>query len=698
MYYKEYIVDVESRKLIDNSPNMVLVQYDRNVSGIIFRLEETFNAIDLSDSKTSVMVFYKVPSDSTTYVKPLTVYTSGTSTPYKYYKWDFGKTELDKAGMVVFVLCIQNSTANQDWNTRVAQLQIADTLDHTDSAISPGTKITSSIDAAIESAVSAYVDGKIKAYDTEISAELDKLNHAFDNLSLQYGEDGLVYVFSNGEPVGEGVELKYQGYVDVTGIELDQTDVKITETDGTVQLTATVLPDNASNKHVRWKTSAEDIATVSKKGLVKAVKNGNAVITAETVIGGYMSTCNVLVKMPIAVESIALSADAKDAHVGDTTAAPTVTILPADASNKAVKWSSSNTTVATVDADTGAVKGLYEGASVITATTVSGGKTASYTLTVSAAVTYPKTGLVVDFDAINNAGAGKAHDNKASTWVDLSGNGHDIDLTASKDSTTQSELTSNLGFHPGFNWTDDTLNIRTANGYFVTVDDTAPKGIAYVVSVQSAKLANGLSVYISNEPDSSTGPGYYYKTTGAPALCRSSGTLAGDDTPTYIDGSGAKRGVPIMAKTWNKQYLGSKDGPSDALNQHAILIYTEDTDGNYSAWLNGKKVFSGTSKAASYAINKLCFIPNFELLRIHHLSVYNRALTDQECKDTTDYLNDIYHDGDIGTASTILVPSGTIPPYTSALGTSGVTPIDKTSATTFTYDTTDNEVEVSTVD
>lgn len=702
MIYKIFSVNPDSRVMMDTTSGITLVAHDANVEGLLFRIPNEFNTIDLTDSGTEPIVRYVLPSDPTkVYVQPTEAYSAAglTDTPYKYYAWDFDNSVLEKAGIIFFSFCVQNATTNQDWNTRVAQLQIADTLDHTDSAISPGTKITSSIETAIESATKKYIDSKIATYDTKIGAELDKLNHAFDDLSLQYGEDGLVYVFSNGEPVGEGVELKYQGYVDVTGINLDQTDVKITETDGTVQLNATVLPDNASNKHVRWKTSAEDIATVSKKGLVKAVKNGNAVITAETVIGGYTSTCNVLVKMPIAVESIALSADAKDAHVGDTTAAPTVTILPADASNKAVKWSSSNTTVATVDADTGAVKGLYEGTSVITATTVSGGKTASYTLTVSAAVTYPKTGLVVDFDAINNAGAGKEHDRNASTWVDLSGNGHDIDLTASKDSTTQSTLTSNLEFHPGFNWTDDTLNIRTANGYFVTVDDTAPKGIAYVVSVLSAKLANGFSVYISNEPDSSTGPGYYYKTTGAPALCRSSGALAGDDIPTYIDGSGAERGVPIMAKTWNKQYLGSKDGPAgDEFNQHVILIYTEDTDGNYSAWMNGKKVFSGASKAASYAINKLCFLPGFELLRIHHLSVYNRALTDQECKDTTDYLNNIYHDSDIGTASTILVPSGTIPPYTSALGTSGVTPIDKTSATTFTYDTTDNEVEVSTVD
>lgn len=195
MYYKEYVVDVESRKLIDNSPNMVLVQHDCNVSGIIFRLEETFNAIDLSDSKTSVMVFYKVPSDSTTYVKPLTVYTSGTSTPYKYYKWDFGKTKLDKAGMVVFVLCIQNSTANQDWNTTPATFLIANTLDHTDSAISPGTEVVSSIEAAIESAVSAYVDSQIKTYNTEIRELIDDFKQYINSLGFTVEDGKLMAVY-----------------------------------------------------------------------------------------------------------------------------------------------------------------------------------------------------------------------------------------------------------------------------------------------------------------------------------------------------------------------------------------------------------------------------------------------------------------------------------------------------------------------
>lgn len=201
MIYKIFSVNPDSRLMTDTAPGIAIVKHDANVDGVLFRIPNEFNTIDLTDSGTEPIVRYVLPSDPTkVYVQPTEAYSAAglTDTPYKYYAWDFDNSVLEKSGLVFFSFCVQNATTNQDWNTRVAQLQIADTLDHTDSAISPGTKITSSIDAAIESAVSAYVDSQIKAYDTEISAELDKLNHAFDNLSLQYGEDGLVYVFSNG--------------------------------------------------------------------------------------------------------------------------------------------------------------------------------------------------------------------------------------------------------------------------------------------------------------------------------------------------------------------------------------------------------------------------------------------------------------------------------------------------------------------
>ena len=81
--------------------------------------------------------------------------------------------------------------------------------------------------------------------------------------------------------------------VAVTGVELDKTEAEVAEK-GTVQLTATVLPANATNKNVTWTSSDETVATV-KNGVVTGVKAGTATITVTTVDGGFTATCKVTV-------------------------------------------------------------------------------------------------------------------------------------------------------------------------------------------------------------------------------------------------------------------------------------------------------------------------------------------------------------------------------------------------------------------
>lgn len=71
--------------------------------------------------------------------------------------------------------------------------------------------------------------------------------------------------------------------IPTTGITLDQTSGTLTEGD-TVTLTATVSPDNASNKSVTWETSNSSVATVTD-GVVTALRAGTATITAKTVDG-----------------------------------------------------------------------------------------------------------------------------------------------------------------------------------------------------------------------------------------------------------------------------------------------------------------------------------------------------------------------------------------------------------------------------
>ena len=81
----------------------------------------------------------------------------------------------------------------------------------------------------------------------------------------------------------------------VTEITLNQTSVSM-EVDATENLTATVLPANATNKEVAWESSDETIATVSDEGLVRAVGGGNCTITCSATDGsGVKAECQVVV-------------------------------------------------------------------------------------------------------------------------------------------------------------------------------------------------------------------------------------------------------------------------------------------------------------------------------------------------------------------------------------------------------------------
>ena len=83
--------------------------------------------------------------------------------------------------------------------------------------------------------------------------------------------------------------------VTVKEIKLDKTTLPLNVGE-TGQLTATVLPENADDKTVAWKSDDERVATVSKTGLVTAVAEGGATITATA--GGKKATCTVTITDP----------------------------------------------------------------------------------------------------------------------------------------------------------------------------------------------------------------------------------------------------------------------------------------------------------------------------------------------------------------------------------------------------------------
>lgn len=186
------------------------------------------------------------------------------------------------------------------------------------------------------------------------------------------------------------------GPVAVTGVALNKTATSI-EAGQSEQLTATVEPANADDPSVTWSSSNTAVATVDQNGNVSAIAAGTTTITVTTTDGNKTASCAVTVTAPAApidVNSISLKS-ATTISIGASETL-TVTYDPVDANtNKALTWSSSNTSVATVD-ENGKVTGVAAGTATITATTANG-KTATCTVTVQAVavtgVTLSKTSV-----------------------------------------------------------------------------------------------------------------------------------------------------------------------------------------------------------------------------------------------------------------------------------------------------------------
>ena len=212
-----------------------------------------------------------------------------------------------------------------------------------------------------------------------------------ENLTIESGQtltipDG-ASLDTNGKLTVDGGTLTQNGTVTgdvtykVTGVSLSPTTLTL-DVGASSTLTATITPDNASNKSINWESGNTGVATVDTSGKVTAVAQGTTTITATAADGsGKSAECSVTVKEAanVPVESVSLDKTSLGLTEGETTQL-TATVEPEDASNKNVTWESSNTNVATVN--NGEVTAVSAGTATITVTTVDGGKTDTCTVTV----------------------------------------------------------------------------------------------------------------------------------------------------------------------------------------------------------------------------------------------------------------------------------------------------------------------------
>lgn len=163
-----------------------------------------------------------------------------------------------------------------------------------------------------------------------------------------------------------------------TSISIDST-VSVS-VGSTKALSVSYTPTNTNVKEVTWRSNNTAVATVDG-GIVTGVKSGTATIYAKAATKtGYTAevSCTVIVSN-VAVTGVGLDKSSGTLKVDETvTLIPTIS--PTDATNKAVTWSSSNPSVASVT--NGLVTAISAGTSTITVRTADGGFTASYSLTV----------------------------------------------------------------------------------------------------------------------------------------------------------------------------------------------------------------------------------------------------------------------------------------------------------------------------
>ena len=174
---------------------------------------------------------------------------------------------------------------------------------------------------------------------------------------------------ADGSDCSDYITVTVSNTIPVTSVTLSKTQLVI-EKGHTSTLSATVKPNNATNKNVEWTSSNNSVATVSD-GVVTARAYGNATITATATDGsGKSASCSVSVTNTVLVTEISVSPETKLMYVDDSCYLH-ATVLPNNATNQDYTWHSSSPNVATVNSD-GLVYAKSEGGAIIYATAQDG--------------------------------------------------------------------------------------------------------------------------------------------------------------------------------------------------------------------------------------------------------------------------------------------------------------------------------------
>lgn len=203
-------------------------------------------------------------------------------------------------------------------------------------------------------------------------------------------DDGFVVLKSYGkariqattEDGGYTDVCEFDVYEHTVGIRFETEQARVRK-GGRLTLAAVAQPEGKTDGRLVWSSSDGSVASVDEEGVVSGKSKGEAVITVTAVDGGYTAECRVRVYQP--VTELRMDNRSVTVDTGEDIQL-TATILPYDADNKSIVWSSDNPDVADVNGK-GVVTGVKAGQTVIRATSEDEGISDFCVVTVNQPVT-----------------------------------------------------------------------------------------------------------------------------------------------------------------------------------------------------------------------------------------------------------------------------------------------------------------------
>ena len=294
--------------------------------------------------------------------------------------------------------------------------------------------------------------------------------------------------FTVSEPYQLKKQTEYNGtyiyaYIPVASVTLDPTEMTI-EKGKTANLTATILPKNASNQRVNWAFSKAGIVYVFGDNIGTRTVEGRAVgtTTITVTIDGKTATCEVTVTpKAIPVESITLN-KTELSLVKGATETLTATVSPENATDKTVTWESSDEAVATVK--DGVVTAVAAGNATITA------KAGEKTATCAVTVTNPSN------SGSSSGGGGGSTPRYAVTTPDKTENGS-LSVTP-KNAKKGSDVT--ITATPDKGYEVDSITAKDAKGNKLTLKDNGDGTYTFTMPASKVTVTATFAEKKADEP------------------------------------------------------------------------------------------------------------------------------------------------------------------------------------------------------